>query len=253
MEYGLINQAQIDALPDDPEAAFVEFERICRQSLGELLEPLGEHDDWNGPRLRYMAKIAAAASEYDISGWEELTEPNPHNFEYSQFVAFEHEVTQIVTRLQIRKAKQRNADTVKLPASRAADITKYVEVLRRRIEASDFDDQKKTSLYKKLEALKAELTGKGRADLSKTMIIVASIVTTLNQAEAAVIKLPDAIAAVMKVIGYAKDDEDAEKAERAEIAAAAAPKAIEDKRPKPLQSKAPVGGFSSKVDDEIPF
>ncbi len=56
----------------------------------------------------------------------------------------------------------------------------------------------------------------------------------------------------MKVIGFAKADEDAAKAEQAAIAAAAPPKALEDKRPKPMQSKAPVG-FSSDLDDEIPF
>ena len=98
--------------------------------------------------------------------------------------------------------------------------------------------------------MRAELTGR-RADLSKTMIIIASIVTTINQTEAAAIKLPGAIHAVMQVIGLAKDDEEAEKAA---IAAAAAPKAIEDKRPKPPQPKIPPrGGFSSDLDDEIPF
>lgn len=252
MKYGLIDQADIDALPDDPYAAFVEFERICRESLGEVLSTLREHDNWDEPRLRYMAKVGAAAMAYDVPGWRELPEPNTYNFEYQHFAFFDHAVTQITTALQIKKAQQRHADSVKLPASRAADITKYVEVLRRRIEQNDFDEKKKAALYKKLEALRAELAGKGRADLSKTMIIIASIFTTLSQAEAAVIKLPDAIAAVMKVIGYAKDDEQAERAERAAIAAAAAPKAIEDKRPKPLQSKAPVG-FSRDLDDEIPF
>ncbi len=181
-----------------------------------------------------MAKVAAAAEEYNIPGSEGLTTANPHNFQYDHFVAFEHEITQIVTRLQIKRAKQRNADTVKLPASRAAQITKYVEVLRRRIEASDFDDKKKAALYKKLEALKAELTGR-RADLAKTMIIIASIVTTINQTEAAAIKLPGAIHAVMQVIGLARDDENAE---RTAIAAAVTPKAIEDQRLKPMQSKA---------------
>ena len=249
MQHGLIDQGQIDALPDDPEAAFVEFERICRQNLGEILSDLGENDDWNGPRLRYMAKVAAAAAEYEIVGWEELTSPSPHNFEHWQFVAFEHEIAQIVTRLQIKKANQRRAETVRLPASRAAQIAKYVEVLRRRIEASDFDDKKKAALYKKLEALKSELTGR-RADLSKTMIIIASIVTTINQAEAAAIKLPGAIHAVMEVIGLAKGDEEAE---RAAVAAAAKPRAIEDHRPQQLQSKIPAAGFSSKLDDEIPF
>jgi len=253
MQYALISQAQIDDLPEDHEAAFVQFERICRQSLGELLEPLGRDDDWNGPRLRYIAMVAAAAKEYGVAGWDELTTPDPYNFQYGQFVAFEHEVSQIVTALQIKGAKRRNAASVKLPASRSADIAKYVEVLRRRIEASDFDEKKKAALYKKLEALKAELTGK-RADLSKTMLIIASIMTAVNQAEAAVIKLPEAIAAVMKVIGYVKEDEEAEKAERAAIEAAAKPKALEDQRPKLPQSKAPVGrGFSSSLDDEIPF
>lgn len=243
MKYGLIDQADIEALPDDPNAAFVEFERICRQNLGEILARLGEHDNWDEPRLRYISKVSAAAHEYGVQGWEHLPEANPLNFQYEQFAVFDQAVTQIVTRLQIKRAKQRNANTVRLPASRAADITKYVEVLRRRIEASDFDEKKKAALYKRLEALKAELAGKGRADLAKTMVIIASIVTTLNQAEAAVIKLPDAIAAVMKVIGLAKDDEEAEKVA---IAAENAPRAIEDKRPKPPQSKVPVsGGFSS--------
>lgn len=248
MKYALIDQADIDELPDDPYAAFVAFESICRQRLGEVLATLGEHDNWDEPRLRYISKVSVAAKEYDVPGWDELPEPNVHNFQYEHFAAFDHAVTQITTALQIKKAKQRNAESVRLPVSRAAEITKYVEILRRRIEASDFDEKKKASLYKKLEALRAELTGK-RADLSKTMLIIASVMTAVNQAEAAVIKLPEAIAAVMKVIGYVKEDEDAEKAA---IAAAAAPKAIEDMRRRAPPSKAH-GGFSSQSDDEIPF
>jgi hypothetical protein len=249
MKYTLIDQTEIDALPEGNAAAFVEFERICRQRLGEILETFNQNDDWNGPRLRYMGNVAAAAEAYNIDGFENLPTPNPHNFQFENFIVFEHEITQIVTKLQIKNAKQKQADTVKLPASRAAQISKYVEILRRRIEASDFDDKKKSALFKKLDALRAELTGK-RADLSKTMIIIASIVTTVNQAEAAIIKLPAAITAVMQVIGFAKDDEEAEKAA---IAAASAPKAIEDQRPKTNQSKIPRGSFSSHLDDEIPF
>jgi len=250
MKYGLIDQADIDALPADAEAAFIEFERICRDSLEEILATLGQNDDWTGPHLRYMAKVAIAARSYGIGGWDELAVPNPQNFEHAQFRAFEHDITQMVTGLQIRKAQERIADSVKLPESRANDIAKYVEVLRRRIEASDFDQKKKAALYKKLEALKSELTGGRRADLSKTMVIIASIVTTLNQAESAVIKLPDAIAAVMKIIGHVKEDEEAEKAERERATLAAAKtRAIEDKRPKPPQSEA----HSGSIDDDIPF
>lgn len=249
MKHGLIDQAEIDELPDDNVSAFIEFERICRERLEEILASLnGEHDDWGPPRIRYMAKVGAAAREYRISGWDNLPEPNPHNFQHEQYVVFDHDITQMVTRLQIQKAMQRNAESVSLPPSRAAQIEKYVEVLRRRIEQSDFDPKKKAALLKKLEALKAELTGK-RADLSKTMLIIASIVTTINQTEQAVIKLPQAISAFMEVIGLVKQDEEAEKAA---IAAAAAPKALEDKRPKPMQSRIP-DSKSADIDDEIPF
>lgn len=253
MKHGLIDQADIDALSADPEVAFVQFEAICRQSLEEILASLGQNDDWTAPQLRYMARVASAARSYGITGWDELTVPDPHHFEYLQFRAFEHDVTQLVTGLQIRKAQERKVDGVKLPASRAADIAKYVEVLRRRIEVSDFDEKKKAVLYKKLEALRAELTGSRRADLSKTMVIIASIVTTLNQTEAALIKLPDAIAAVMKVIGQVKDDEEAEKAHQAALAAAAKPKAIEDKRLKMQSRSSDEGTFATSIDDDIPF
>ncbi len=252
MKYSLIDQADIDVLPDEDNAAFVEFQSICGENLSEILASLGQNDDWSEPCLRYMTKVGAAALEYDVLGGKDLPKPNAIEFQFNQYLAFENAVAGIVTRLQIKNAKKRSPDTVKLPASRAAEITKYVEVLRRRIEDSDFDDKKKEALYKRLEALKAELTSKGRTDLSKTLIIIASIATTLSQAEAAVIKLPDAIAAVMKVIGYSKDDEDAANAEQAAIAAAAVPKVLEDKRPKPIQSQAAVG-CSVNLDDEIPF
>lgn len=243
MNYGLIDQTQIDDLPDDNGAAFVEFERICRDNLQIILSSLGENDDWDVPRLRYMSKVAAAADAYDIPNRDGLIEPHPHNFDSGHFAAFEQAVTQIVTRLQIKNARLRKQGEVRLPLSRTNDIEKYIEVLRQRIIGSDFDENKKKALLKKLEELRTEITGK-RADLSKTMLIIASIVTTVNQAEAAVIRLPDAIAAVMKVIGLAKQDEEAA---RLQIQADAAPKALEDHRRKPPHSPIP------KTDDEIPF
>jgi hypothetical protein len=252
MKYELIDQAEIDSLPEDDNAAFLAFERICREKLYEILNSFNQNDDWNSPRLRYITKVREAASEYGVPGWEDLPEPNAHNFQYEEFVVFDHEVTRIVTRLQIKNAKKRKAGTVKLPASRAADITKYVEALRRRIEGSDFDEKKKATLLRRLDSLKAELIGKGRSDLSKVLIIIASITTALNQAESAIIKLPDAIVAITKVIGLAKIDEDAARDDQAVLAAAPALKAIEDKRENSMQSLVP-DRFAPENDDEIPF
>jgi hypothetical protein len=249
--FELISLDQIQALPmDDADAAFVEFERICRSSLMTVLDSLGRDDNDEDYRLDYMSRVAAAASEYDIIGADYLEVPASSQYDYSFYRQFSQEVLRIVTRLQIRSVRAQQAVSVALSATEQDKIDHHISRLRSRIEESDLDEGKKAALNRKLDELVAELKGK-RTNFSKLLLAVASVVTIINQSEGAIIKLPETIAAVVEIVGYAKQEQDA---------ALPAPKpklALEDKRavPTPKAEKPKPTGPKESYDlnGDIPF
>jgi hypothetical protein len=64
----MITDEELAQLPEDPELAFVEFERIVRARLHEQEERAadGEYSSLEAFQLEYMNKVAAAATEYGI-------------------------------------------------------------------------------------------------------------------------------------------------------------------------------------------
>jgi len=254
MEHELITLEEIADLPDDPHAAFVEFEKICRHRLREAISTLDHNESGSDFYLEYMSRVRAAAVEFEIEFSESLSIPRPSQFEYSDYRSFSQLVVQAVTHIQIKRVRREKLASVELAPADKLKIEHHIDLLRARINESDLDDGKRKSLNKRLDALLAELKGK-RLDFARVMVVIASAATAINQSEAAIIKLPEAINAVIEVIGLAKREE----GDR--LPAPPPQKAIEDKRQPPSaravedQSKAKLEhtSFSADLDDEIPF
>ena len=79
------------------------------------------------------------------------------------------------------------------------------------------------------------------------MVVIASIFTAINQGEAAVIKLPEVISAVMEVFGHAQEDAD-EKLLEAKVAQL---RIEHQKRVDEPEADTPRDSYDSN--DDIPF
>jgi hypothetical protein len=244
----LITLEEIGSLPEDPRAAFVEFERICRARMTEWVREFGDRESDTDLRLEYMGRVAASAQEFGIEGFKTLSIPSASNYNETYYRNFAQAVTAIVTQLQIRSVRRIKESSVELGLSDKRKIEHHIKQIRTRVAESNFDEKKKSHITAKLNALQEALDSK-RLDLAKVAVIIASVTTFVNQAEGVVIKLPEAITAIMHVVGTAKDKE----INTAPLLyGRLAPLAIESKVPDDT-NREPASFIRDEMDDEIPF
>jgi len=117
------------------------------------------------------------------------------------------------------------------------------------LKEANLSDERTKILLKKVDELEAALEGK-RLSFTKVMIALTALSTAVVATEQAIIKLPDTISAIHKVLGKAKEEEDS--------ARPAPPKALTDQTVRLISDRSqsytgPRESFSADLDDEIPF
>lgn len=247
MNYELIGQDEISALAHlPPEEAFVKFEGTCRKRLTMLLRELDQSDSGADMYVEYMGRVAAAAEEYQIPGSERLDVPTTDNFVFSDYRTFSGDVLKMVTKLQIRNSRAVHQGSVKLEFNDKERISLQVRQLRDRIEKSSLDETQKKSLLKKLDALDHELKDT-RFSLTRAMICLTAFFASISQAESVAIKAPEALAAIMQIVGAARGAEG-----HPALPAPESVLAIEDKREK-VEKHEGKQQKKQNLDEEIPF
>ena len=249
-EYIKITDAELDALPPGI-AGFVAYEALCRERLAEALKGYGQNDDEAEPRQSYLTKVFSAAEHYDVPVLADIDFEVNGNYDDNYARRLFQTIDKEVTKLRLKTISDRKGTAV-IEAPQALKIEHHVSQLRTRITESELEDRTKTKLYKKLDEILAIM--KGKPTLQATMVIIASFFTTINQAEAAIIKLPETISSIAEIFGHAQEDADT--------------KALEYKPQKRLEDHSDdySSGFSTKpapkptgpsesydLNDDIPF
>lgn len=230
-----ISDEEMAGLPDGTPG-FLAFEALCREKLEELLKRYGEHDNDIDPRISYLTNILSAADYFDIPALKDLSFDPNDSFGYGEARSIAHIIQREVTRLRFRALKERHPSAVSLQGSQQIKLEHLIEQLRQRIGDSDIDAARKAKLLKKLSELEGLVRG-GRPSFRDTMVILASLAALVNQAESAIIKLPDTIAAVAEVLGMAHAEAEA--------------KALEDRSQK--KALTDQSASSEAPDSDIPF
>lgn len=216
--FPLILPDEFAALPEDPTEAFIALEAICRRRLLDIID---EHDD-GGPDdryIEYISRVAAAAWEYEIPGGNALQIPDVGEYHHGHFRTFAQQVAALITRLQIRAAKNGNATSVALREVERSSLLVHINNLREQIKNAGLTEERTKLLLKKLDELQDAVEGR-RVSFTKVMIAIAAFAGAVTATETAVIKAPETVAAIVKLLGQAKEEEEKAKAP---------PKAIEDK------------------------
>lgn len=234
--YPLISPEEYAGLPEDPVEAFIELERICRFRLLDIADESknGASDDRH---LEYISRVAAAAWEFGIQGGNALQMPSTDEYDYRDFRAFSQQVAALLTRLQIRVAKNTSATSVALRDVERSSLLVYINNLREQIKNAGLTEERCKLLLKKLDELQDALEGR-RISFTKVMIAIAAFAGAVTASEQAIIKAPETVAAVVKLLGQAKAQEDA---------AREPPKSIED------QTRTRLTFADANDPDEIPL
>jgi hypothetical protein len=245
----LITQEQIDGLPDDSEDAFVEFHRIVKQQLDQIAKAASQsfapqHEEGPSPTLveareEYMILVAAAARQYGLAKPDSFDFDNYYEQEFRRLYRF---ATSEALRLSITAKARQSSITAELGNGPKARLRKHLGDLEAALEASEQPESRKKILRSKLAEFAAELE-KPRSNIGRILAIVALIAAALGQGEDLIIKLPQTVEAVVKIIGDAKNEELPQTSASFSIVSGGEPKAIEGPQEK----------IAGDLDDEIPF
>lgn len=249
----LISPEEIEALPDDPRAAFIELEWTVRERIDNLLAQ-ENYSDEHLARERYVALISEAAGQYGIAG---LPEIDFDNYKDEHFWDVRRAAVRIATRLTFEAKQARATEMIALPDATKARLRKHLSDLEAALKASDLPEKKRKALEAKLKQFASELD-KGKSSVGIILAAVAAFAAVMKgvgYAEDNVIKLPATINAIVVLIGH-------EKIEAEERAPPPLPRPAERRSlPAPAEKRSVGGfdggarpsGFADDLDDDVPF
>jgi hypothetical protein len=179
----MITDEELAQLPDDPELAFVEFERIMRTRLNEAVReiPDDEFGDRDSCRLEYISNVLAAGKEYGIEALDKWTVPSAHEERiYIIFLNFITDVDHATMQIRIRNAPRIRRNSVGLDGNTKTKIHHLIAQIRNAIEAAELPVDKRESLYAKLNAFVSEVD-KARTGLEAAMSVYIAICDGIGQ------------------------------------------------------------------------
>jgi hypothetical protein len=239
----MITDEELEALADDPELAFVQFERICRERLQEYEKEAAEvQGDADPHRLDYMTCVLAAAKEYGIDALNKWEVSSANGWIVSYYAQFSSDVNHFTTQIRIRHAPNRRQESVGLDGNSKARIKHYIDLIRHAIEQADLPEQRRESLDDKLSGLSAEVD-KARTGLQAVMALYLAVSDGIGQGFQKLEPAREWLNAVAALIGRAKDVEDSLRPRLAQPA--------ERKRLEPPRMKLPPPEPKTEQEDEI--
>jgi hypothetical protein len=238
----MITDEELAGLPDDPQLAFVEFEKICRERVHEAEQEASQsqYGDPDPQRLEYINKVIAAAKEYKIDGLSDWTVPQVNDRISERYQQFTADVDHITITIRIRNAPRINKYSVGLDQSTKTKIHHFVEQIRGVIGQAELRVKKRDALYDKLNTFAAEVD-RIRTRFEAAMALYVDFCDAIGQGFNKLEPARKFIDSISTMMGRAKSLED-----EARPALPPPPKRIEPPR-RSLPPPPPPD------DDEIPF
>ena len=201
MNYELITEEQYDALPEDDEQCFVQFEAICAASVKRMLNEDSSREFDAEIRSQYMAAVGAVAEACGI--------PNIHAHRDSEdeYGSFCHAVQRAVARIRVQRRGFRHSYSVQLLPNTKAKIAHHIAQIREVIQTSDLPGDRQKVLGAKLDEVAAEME-KARVGFGKVLAVLGTVLVGLANVTIIAAEGPTAVNAIMKLLTLDKETED---------------------------------------------
>lgn len=152
--FDFITEAEMEDLPEDPRAAFVEFVRISQRRLTDIHRSYSdEESSWRimqDEKYDLMNVIIAAAKRYAISPFSEMPVPPIDRYKSEYFEQFAADLNHYITQIVIDRNITGRRDSARLPDGARDRIRSHIHHLRESVQTSKLDDVKKGALLEKL-------------------------------------------------------------------------------------------------------
>lgn len=239
-----ISDAEIEALPIEPEQRFIRLERIVRERLENAVNRLDDNENLVPLHRRYMSIVLPAAKHCGIASLDQWERPSADDWQaYDAFLA---EVDYAITELRLRSADHTHQNSVALDAVNKIKLRHLLTQIKDAVDKLDVSVRKKEALYDRINGLQSEI------DRNRTRweAFAALMIEGCDDTGEAASKLEPLVRMIERVgsaLGIAK---------RAETSQAKLPAPKETKQiepPKNAQPPKKSNGFNRRIDEDIPF
>lgn len=152
----MLSYEEISQLSDDPELAFLEYEKSMREWL-EKKERDSGNEEWEA-RKTYFNCVRAF---HDAKSLTLLSQYSEHNdgFSSSLYYNFVNDLEYLTVRLMVEQAGRQKAvaTTLQLSQEYKKEIRVYIEKIKETVEAIELPIKKKDKIYKRINALANEV------------------------------------------------------------------------------------------------
>jgi len=194
-------------LPADPELAFIQLERGYRAELAEAMKD-SEHSNDDMHYLAYINQTHAAAHSLGLGIFEKWQIPNHRGNLYDAYKDFSINVEHYLVQIKVRHGRRTSGYSVALDPASKAKLQHYITQIREIVLKLEVTPRKKEALIAKITALSDEVD-RDRTRMEVYAAVVMEVATTGGVAARKLKPLKEILDSAAKVLGFAKDAEDA--------------------------------------------
>ncbi|HEY3638778.1 MAG TPA: hypothetical protein VGK90_11555 [Rhizomicrobium sp.] len=247
--FDFITPEEMEDLPEDNEAAFVQLVRIAKIRFAERMRELPDtdaHEEIEEARYGFQNVVLGAAKQFDIPALSNFSIPPIENYTPQNYRQFRHDLTHYLTQIMLTAGRRARNDSVPLGVKTTDTVRAHIAHLRDAIE----NDQKLTRtkrdrLYALLDDLEKELT-RNRIRLWAVARVVYELLALPGMACDSYHAITQFTTAVMRDLGEAKIVENESRVVTHDQKLALTP-------PREQKPDAPASFDQQTLDDEIPF
>lgn len=241
----MITDEEIDDLPDDDEAAFVQYEAILREAVRKVNSDQ-DYRTWDVER-EYVAHMLAFVDNRDLP--VDLPRNPPDDDQY--FSEWHKNFVRAVdyfkasARLQVSARRKRNVTSIALSLDLKTQVGGHLTAIRNIVGGADLSENKRDAIFRRIADLQEEVD-RDRTRTEAALALWLDVTTAVGKGADNLKPVLDRIESIMKVFAKARDENE-QKAlsgpkERKRIAAPTTP------AEQPAQT-----GWEPPDSDELPF
>ncbi len=203
----MITDEELMALPEEPEMAFVEFERILRESVIANIENSHNGQDASEYRLEYMNKILAASKAYELDILQDWAVPSANVEVYTIYKNFLSDVDHYTTQVRLKNVRRNKKFSVSLDTATKIKIHHFINQIKNSIEQTDLEEHKKNALYEKLNSFANEVD-RSRTGWQSGMAVYVSVCQYIGEGAKKLEPVREWFDSIAELLGKAKESED---------------------------------------------
>jgi uncharacterized coiled-coil protein SlyX len=243
----MITDEELSNLPEDPEAAFIEYERLVRmRALDEIQQAIDQQSSADPARLEYISHVIAAAEHYQVPALKQWQVPGAsENRLADMYQNFVSEVNFAIVQMRLKRAQRSKRYSVRFDPSTKELMRHHLRQIREIVDKLEVNEWKKNRLHARITALEDEIS-RDRTRFEVLMALVLEGSRTAGKAADNLGPVTKRIKDLVNIFGEAKEQEDT-------AAPPQLPAPEERKRIEPPKKVAPPKQDFPTMDDEIPF